>query len=386
MGARSGWPETYRQKPKARRATREQVAMAQQSIPCLVFRGGTSKGPFFDAAHLPSERASRDKVILAAMGSPDARQIDGIGGADSLTSKVAIVSASKRAGIDVDYLFAQVSPDRDVVDTAPTCGNMLSGVAPFAIETGLVQAQEDETRVMVYNVNTGSRIEAVVKSPGGRVDYDGDTAIDGVPGRAAPVYLNFMDVVGAKTGKLLPTGSVTESIDGIEVTCIDVAMPMVLLRASDLGLSGYETRAEIDRNRLLFELVEPVRQEAGRRMGLGDVSAQVVPKVGLLAPPRAGGDLCSRYFTPWQVHAAHAVTGAVCVGTAAQIGGSIAHQLCRQGPPGERSLSIEHPSGQITVRLETSGHGPSLDVVRAGVVRTARLLMRGEVYVPSRCY
>jgi 2-methylaconitate cis-trans-isomerase PrpF len=356
--------------------------MTLHPIPCLIFRGGTSKGPYFNAQDLPSDPAERDRTLLAVMGSPDARQIDGIGGADPLTSKVAIVSVSDRPGIDVDYLFAQVSIDKPIVDIAPSCGNMLSGVAPYAIETGMIRPKSDETRVMIYNVNTGSRIEALIETPDGQVNYGGTAQIDGVPGVAAPVYLNFMDVVGAKTGTLLPTGKIIDSINGLDATCVDVAMPMVFLRASDFGLSGYETRDQINRNRVLFELIEPVRLEAGLRMGLGDVSEMVIPKVGLVAAPEKRGDISSRYFTPWQVHAAHAVTGAVCVATASMIEGSVPHSLCKPDPSNPRDVQIEHPSGHIDVRLETSGASADLNVVSAGILRTTRLLMRGEVMIP----
>jgi 4-oxalomesaconate tautomerase len=357
--------------------------MAQRCIPCMVFRGGTSRGPFFKAEDLPTETAERDQVLLSVMGSPDARQIDGLGGADPLTSKVAIVSNSLRPGVDIDYLFAQVAIDQAIVDTAPSCGNMLSAVAPFAIEQGLLEANDGETRVVIFNVNTASRIEAVVRTPGGRVSYDGEARIDGVPGTAAPIYLNFMDVVGSKTGALLPTGNVVDTIAGIEVTCIDVAMPMVLMRASDLGISGYEQRDTIDGNANLFEQIEPIRKEAGRRMGLGDVAGKVIPKVGLLAPPRQGGDICSRYFTPWKLHAAHAVTGGVCVATAVALEGSIAYGLARTGASNPRDITIEHPSGQISIRLATRGSGDKLEVLSAGTLRTARLIMRGEVHVPA---
>jgi 4-oxalomesaconate tautomerase len=349
----------------------------------MVFRGGTSRGPFFKAEDLPTETAERDQVLLSVMGSPDARQIDGLGGADPLTSKVAIVSNSLRPGVDIDYLFAQVAIDQAIVDTAPSCGNMLSAVAPFAIEQGLLEANDGETRVVIFNVNTASRIEAVVRTPGGRVSYDGEARIDGVPGTAAPIYLNFMDVVGSKTGALLPTGNVVDTIAGIEVTCIDVAMPMVLMRASDLGISGYEQRDTIDGNANLFEQIEPIRKEAGRRMGLGDVAGKVIPKVGLLAPPRQGGDICSRYFTPWKLHAAHAVTGGVCVATAVALEGSIAYGLARTRASNPRDITIEHPSGQISIRLATRGSGDKLEVLSAGTLRTARLIMRGEVHVPA---
>jgi 2-methylaconitate cis-trans-isomerase PrpF len=262
---------------------------------------------------------------------------------------------------------------------------MLAGVGPFAIERGLVAAQDGETRVLIYDVNTQSRIEAVVQTPGGRVNYDaGAAAIDGVPGTAAPLMLNFMDIVGSKTGKLLPTGNVVDEIDGIGVSCVDVAMPMILMRASDFGITGHESRKEIDANKGLLEKIEPIRLEAGRRMGLGDVSQKVIPKVGLLAAPAKGGDITSRYFTPWALHATHAVTGGICISSALSIEGTVAHQVARSSSANPRDVVIEHPSGQIEVRLETAGRGAALQVVRAGTLRTARLIMRGEVMVPER--
>ena len=360
--------------------------MPLRAIPCTLMRGGTSRGPYFRLSDLPSDPAIRDRVLLAAMGSPDVRQIDGLGGADPLTSKVAMVGPSGQPGCDVDYLFAQVAVDKAIVDTSPSCGNMLAGVGPFAIESAMVEAQDGETRVMVYNVNTRSRIEAIVRTPGGTVEYQGEAAIDGVPGTAAPIVLNFMDVVGSKTGALLATGKAREEIDGIAVTCIDVAMPMVVMRASDLGLTGYEGRDEIDARPELFRRLEPIRQEAGRRMGLGDVTNMVIPKIGLLSPPRAGGTITSRYFTPHRLHAAHAVTGGVCVATACVLEGSVADGLVDLPPGNPRPIRIEHPSGRIDVLLETSGHGPELQVVSAGVLRTARKLMSGEVWVPARLW
>src|SRR3989440_4861802 len=354
-------------------------------IPVIFMRGGTSRGPFFKAADLPEDTATRDRVLLAAMGSPDPRQIDGLGGADTLTSKVAIVSKSSRPGVDVDYLFAQVDIGKPIVDTAPSCGNMLAGVAPFAIETGMIPAQDGETHVMIFNVNTEARIEAVVQTPGREVIYTGDARIDGVPGTAAPIVLNFMDVVGSVSGKMLPTGNVRDVIDGIDVTCIDVAMPMILMRAKDLGLTGYSGRAEINANKALFAKIEPIRLEAGRRMGFGDVSDKVIPKVGLLAPPRQGGTITSRYLTPHALHAAHAVTGAVCVATACAVEGSIAHEMAKADTANPRIVLIEHPSGQADVRLQTSGTGPAMQVV-AGTLRTARPIMKGEVLVPRKVF
>jgi len=354
-------------------------------IPCLLMRGGTSKGPYFRADDLPTDIATRDRVLLAAMGSPDIRQIDGLGGADTLTSKVAIVSKSERPGCDVDYLFAQVDISRPIVDTAPSCGNMLAGIAPFAIETGMVPATDGETRVMIFNVNTEARIEAVVKTPGGEVQYDGDARIDGVPGTAAPIVLNFMDVVGSVSGRMLPTGRVRDLIDGVEVSCIDVAMPMIMMRASDLGLTGYEDRPAINGNKDLLARIEAIRLQAGERMGFGDVSDKVIPKVGLLARARQGGTISSRYLTPHALHAAHAVTGAVCVSTACALKGSIAHELAVADAANPRTIWIEHPSGQVDVRLETRGEGADMDVV-AGTLRTARPIMKGSVFVPARIF
>jgi 2-methylaconitate cis-trans-isomerase PrpF len=354
-------------------------------IPCIFMRGGTSRGPFFRAEDLPADTTMRDRVLLAAMGSPDLRQIDGLGGADTLTSKVAIVSKSTRPGVDVDYLFAQVDIGKPIVDTNPSCGNMLAGVAPFALETGMIPARDGETRVMIYNINTEARIEAIVQTPGGTVSYAGDARIDGVPGTAAPIVLNFMDVVGSVSGRMLPTGNVRDVIDGIDVTCIDVAMPMILLRATDLGLTGAEGRAEINPNKTLFARLEPIRLEAGRRMGFGDSSDKVIPKVGLLSAARDGGTIASRYLTPHALHAAHAVTGAVCVSSACALEGTIAHDLAKPDAANPRTIWIEHPSGQVDVRLQTSGTGPDMEVV-AGTLRTARPIMRGEVLVPRRVF
>ena len=355
-------------------------------IPTIFMRGGTSRGPFFKADDLPKDTAARDRFLLAAMGSPDVRQIDGLGGADTLTSKVAIVSKSTRPGVDVDYLFAQVDVGKPIVDTAPSCGNMLAGVAPFAIETGIIQAKDGETRVMIYNVNTEARIEAVVRTPGKSVQYTGDARIDGVPGTAAPIVLNFMDVVGSVSGKMLPTGNVRDVIDGVEVTCIDVAMPMIMMRAKDLGIGGYENRAEINANKALFARIEPIRRKAGEMMGFRDVADKVIPKVGLLSPPREpNGTITSRYLTPHALHAAHAVTGAVCVSTACALEGSIAHEVARPDSANPRTIWIEHPSGMVDVLLKTTGKGAEMDVV-AGTLRTARPIMKGEVLVPRKVF
>ena len=353
------------------------------SIPCIFMRGGTSKGPYFKASDLPTDIAARDRVLLAAMGSPDPRQIDGLGGTDTLTSKVAIVSPSTREGVDVDYLFAQVSVDQAIVDTAPSCGNMLSGVGPFAIETGMVPVAGAETRVVIFNVNTDSRIEAIVQTPDGSVTYDGDTAIDGVPGTAAEIRLNFMDIVGSKTGALFATGKVREEIDGVEVSLVDVAVPMMILRAADVGKTGYETAAELDADKALFVRLEAMRMEAGRRMGLGDVTGKVVPKITLLAKPRDGNTIAARYLVPHKTHAAMAVTGGLCISACVAVEGSVADGLANIAPGDDRMITIEHPSGVFEIALSTRGSGLSMEVAGGGVVRTARKLMSGEVYVPA---
>ena len=355
----------------------------QHGIPVIIMRGGTSKGPYFRTDDLPADTTARDRVLLAAMGSPDARQIDGIGGADTLTSKVAMVRPSAREGVDVDYLFAQVSVTEEVVETGRSCGNILAGVGPFAIERGMVAATGRETRVVIYNENTASRIEAVVSTDDGAVDYDGDQAIAGVPGTAAAVRLNFMDIVGSKTSGLLPSGHLLEQIDGIDVTLIDVAVPMMILRAADLGKTGYETPAELDADRDFFARLEAMRLEAGRRMGLGDVTGKVIPKVAILAAPRDGGHVAARYFVPHKAHAAFAVTGALCVATVSVLEGSVSDGLAQRPEGEDREILIEHPSGMIDVALRTSGRGHDLQVVSAGAIRTARKLVTGEVFVPA---
>ncbi|WP_280177693.1 4-oxalomesaconate tautomerase [Bosea sp. CS1GBMeth4] len=347
-------------------------------IPCVLMRGGTSRGPVFLAQDLPAEPANRDRVLLAALGSPHPLQLDGLGGGNSLTSKVAIVSRSSRPGADVDYLFAQVAVERGNVDLSPNCGNMLSAVGPFAIEAGLVPAADGETLVRIHNRNTGALVEAAVQTPGGVVAYDGATAIDGVAGTAAPIKLNFLEAVGSKTGALLPTGRAREEIDGIPVTLLDYATPMLLLRAADLGLAGDEAPAALDADVALLGRLERIRREAGRRMGLGDVAGSVIPKVGVLSPARRGGGLTSRYFTPDRCHRSHAVTGALCVAAASRLAGSVAGEMLS---PGTGSLvTVEHPSGAIQVDLVLDDAG---QVARASLVRTARRIFEGHVIVPA---
>ncbi|MDP2699147.1 4-oxalomesaconate tautomerase [Thalassospira sp.] len=363
--------------------TEKHIANDQTAVPCVMMRGGTSKGPIFLASHLPTDIARRDRFLLAAMGSPDRRQIDGIGGADTLTSKACIVSPSARQDIDVDFLFAQVSVDRAEVDTNPNCGNMTAAVAPYAIEAGLVTVTGDETLVRIHNINVGARIDVVVQTPGGRVTYNGDTAIDGVPGTAAPMILRFRDIMGSKTGRLLPTGNATDIIDGIAVTCIDVAVPMVMFRARDLGITGHETKAELDANTALLARMEAIRQQASHRMGLGDCTGKVVPKMAILSDAKSGGHITSRYFVPHNCHANHAVTGAICVASCAVLAGSITDGLSNLLPLPRQWITIEHPGGSIDVELTIEGSGPNLSVISGGVVRTARRLFEGRILVPE---
>ena len=351
--------------------------MAQRRIPCLMIRGGTSKGAYFLADDLPAEAEARDRVLLAAMGSPDARQIDGIGGGDSLTSKVAIIKRSARPGVDVDYLFAQVVVDEPRVDYGQNCGNILAGVGPFALERGLVQASGDVTAVRIFMENTGQTATAQVQTPGGEVVYAGDTRIDGVPGSAAAVVIEFDDIAGSSCGSLFPTGNVADTFDGVAVTCIDNGMPVVLIRASDLGRTGYESRADLDADVALKARLEAIRLQAGPAMNLGDVSARTVPKMCLVAAPQQGGAISSRSFIPHKCHASIGVFGAVSVATACLYPGSVASDLSEVPAGNHKRLAVEHPTGEFTVAVHTDNG----KVVSCGLVRTARLLFDGKVCI-----
>jgi 4-oxalomesaconate tautomerase len=358
--------------------------MRQTAVPCDVMRGGTSKGLVFRRDALPDDTSLRDAVLLAAMGSPDAREIDGMGGAHPLTSKVAVVGRSTRQGADVDYLFLQVWPDRPEVSDSQNCGNMLAAVGPFAIEHGLVEASGDVTPVRIWMENTGTLATAQVRTPGGEVRYDGDTRIDGVPGTHAPVPLEFADTAGSSCGALLPTGSVVDTIAGTRVTCIDNGMPVVCLAASDVGLSGSETPAQIEAMPEVLARIETIRLEAGPRMNLGDVTSTTVPKMALLSAPTDGGAVSTRTLIPHRVHEAIGVLGAVSVATACLLPGSVAADVAvLRGDDGSVDVVVEHPTGFFTVTLEVDTTGPRPDVRRAALLRTARLLMRGEVMVPG---
>ncbi|GAP38069.1 putative exported protein [Piscinibacter sakaiensis] len=344
-------------------------------------RAGTSRGPFFLREWLPADERERDEALIGAIGASDLLQLDGVGGGSTLTSKVAIVSRSQEPGCDVDYLFAQVGVGQRSVDTRPNCGNMLSGVGPFAIEQGLVPARDGATTVRVFNVNTRSRIDVTVQTPGGRVAYAGDTGIDGVAGTGAPIRLNFLDAWGAVTGSLFPTGRRIDRIEGLEVSCIDAAMPLVILRAADLGLGGRESPAELDADRALLARLESVRRAAGFAMGLGDVSTSVVPKPVIASAGDGPLSLTSRYFTPRRCHASHAVTGAIGVATAYALPGTV----CSAEAPveGVQTVSVCHPQGRIGIEVATAGRGADLSIQRAALVRTARKILQGELHLPD---
>jgi 4-oxalomesaconate tautomerase len=358
--------------------------MAQTSLRCSLLRGGTSKGLYFRAEDLPEDRATRDAVLMAAMGSPDPRQIDGVGGAHPLTSKVAVVGPSSRPDADVNYLFLQVWPDRAEVSDNQNCGNMLAGVGPFALEEGMIPATDGTTTVRIWMENTQTLAVAHVQTPGGQVSYSGDARIDGVPGSHAPIPIDFLDIAGSSCGALLPTGHAVDVIEGVRVTCIDNGMPVVCLLAEDVGVTGHEDPATLEANAALTAQVEAIRLVAGRLMNLGDVTNNTVPKMSLLSAARHGGLVDTRTFIPRRVHEAIGVFGAVSVATACLVPGSVAAELTGMGGrAGQADLEIEHPTGFFTVTMDVSVDGETVVVRQAALLRTARLLMRGEVFVPE---
>ena len=347
----------------------------QDGIPCLWMRGGTSKGAYFLAADLPTDPAARDALLLRIMGSPDPNQIDGIGGGDQLTSKVAVLSPASRADADVDYLFLQVFVDEARVSGAQACGNILAGVGPAAIEYGLVPAQDGITPVRIHMLNTGEVARAQICTPDGKVSYSGSATIDGVPGTAAPVALMFQGIEGSVCGALLPSGRVLDVIDGIDCTLIDNGMPCILLRAGDLGLTGQESREVLDADSALKARLESIRLQAGPLMNLGDVAAKSVPKITLVSAPVQGGVIGTRSFIPHRCHASIGVFAAVTVATACTLPGSTAFALACL--PADNRFAIEHPGGAAEVLLEQDATGR---VTGAGSLRTARKLMSGRVF------
>ena len=355
--------------------------MRQTAIRCSVLRGGTSKGLYFHVRDLPADREMRDAVLLAAMGSPDPREIDGMGGAHPLTSKVAVVGKSARDDADIDYLFLQVWPDRAEVSENQNCGNILAGIGPFAIEEGLIAPTGDVTSVRIWMENTRSLAVAHVETPDGAVRYDGDARIDGVPGTHAPIPIDFLDVAGSTCGALLPTGNAVDVVEGVRVTCIDNGMPVVCLKAEGVGATGYETPAELEAKSEVRAKVEAIRRAVGPLMNLGDVEKKTVPKMSLLAPAKDGGAVCTRTFIPIRVHDSIGVLGAVSVATACLVPGSVAAEVATIADPA--SIEVEHPTGFFTVTMDVDVVDGAVQVRRAALLRTARLLMRGEVLVPG---
>ena len=356
--------------------------MTQTAIPFLFMRGGTSRGPYLNRAHVPEDRDALARVLISMVGAGHPLNIDGIGGGDAVTTKVAMLSRSADDRADVDYFFAQVSVEDRFVDFKPTCGNILVGVGPAAIEMGLVPASGEATDVRIHAVNTGARVLARVRTDGRTVIYDGDIAIDGVPGTAAPVELQFMDVVGGTTGAMFPTGARRDVVDGMDVTCVDVAMPMVIARADAFGLSGHEPAAVLDENKAFFSRMEDIRRKAGAAMGMGDVSQSVTPKFGLLAPARAGGTAATRYFMPWKCHPSLAVTGSQCLSACLLCPGTVADGLLPGTPPSPARILLEHPMGMLEVVMHYEQDNEAFSVLSAGLVRTARMLAAGHVFVP----
>ncbi len=346
-------------------------------IRCMWMRGGTSKGGYFLAADLPADPGERDAFLLSAMGSPDPRQIDGMGGADPLTSKVAVVKKSDRAGVDVDYLFLQVFVDQPIVTDAQNCGNILAGIGPFAIERGLVAAKDGETDVVIHMENTGQTAIARVATPGGAVTYRGEAKIDGVPGTAAAIPLTFKDTAGSSCGALLPTGNAVDVIDGVEVTMIDNGMPCVVMRAADMGITGDETREALEANEALRAKLESIRLKCGPLMNLSDVEKKSVPKMTMVSAPRNGGAISTRTFIPHRCHASIGVLGAVSVATACLLPGTPAAAMADIPAGRRKALAIEHPTGEMTVIAEMNDDGT---MQSAGILRTARKLFDGTVF------
>ena len=363
------------------------IDLMQTEIPYYFMRGGTSRGPYFNRADLPQDLDTLSKVLVSVVGSGHPLNIDGIGGGNAVTTKVAMLSKSDSAWADVDYFFAQVSVKDQRVDYQPTCGNILTAVASAAIEMGLVAAQDPHTRVNIHAVNTGAKVTATVQTPNQKVAYQGDTKIDGVPGTAAAVVLKFMDVAGSATGAFLPTGNLQDSFDGIPVTCMDVAIPMVIANAESFGLTGHENCATLNANKGFFAAMESVRLQAAIKMGMGDCSQSVTPKFGLLAPANAQGDICTRYFMPWTAHPTLAVTGSQCLAACALTPGTVSDDLWQRPTGTSAQVVLEHPMGVIEVLVDYAlveqDHKLAFIHHSAGLTRTCRLLAKGSVFIPA---
>ena len=349
-------------------------------VNCILYRSGTSKGAYFLDNDLPKDKEQRDNLVLKIMGSPDVRQIDGIGAATSVTTKVAIISVSKREGIDLDYKFLQPSINEAIIDDKPTCGNILTAVGAFGIERGLVNVEDGETTVNVYDVNTGATITQIIQTPNRTVKYHGDFSISGVPGTASPIKMFFKNITGGKTGHFLPTKKTIDTFHGVDVTCLDISMPVVFANAKDLGITGYETPTQLDSNKELFEKIELIREEASQAMGLGSCKGNVIPKFAVVSPAINDGDINIRYFTPASSHPALAVSAGFCVATGIFIKGTILNNInSKSFTLGEHNIKIETPSGIIDVGVNFPSE--NINDVQGQTTRTARLLMSGEVFI-----
>ncbi len=355
--------------------------MTDLAIPFLFMRGGSSRGPYFNKADVPEDREELKQFLIKVVGSGHPLNIDGIGGGNAVTTKVAILSASEDDWADIDYFFAQVSVETQLVDFKPTCGNILSGVGPAAIEMGLMSASDDVTEIKISSVNTGARVLARVQTPSGEVRYDGDTRIDGVPGTASPIELNFMDVAGSSLGALLPTGRPLDRINGIDVTCIDVAMPMVIARAADFGLTGFETQHELNSNKYFFKRMEVIRLAAGQKMGMGDCTESVTPKFGLLESLPDQGHILARYFMPWEAHPTMAVTGSQAMASCAIMPGTVAEGMMHIPSKRPANISLHHPMGKMDVVVDYDIVDGVFKHHSAGLIRTCRKLAEGRVFV-----
>ncbi|WP_299484180.1 4-oxalomesaconate tautomerase [uncultured Roseibium sp.] len=360
--------------------------MTQTSTPFIFMRGGSSRGPYLKRSDLPEDLNDLSKVLISIVGAGHPFNIDGIGGGTAVTTKVAMLSRSDDEWADVDYFFAQVGVEEKLVDYRPSCGNILVGVGPAAIEMGLVEPIGDVTEVRIRAVNTGTLVSELVQTPGGSIRYDGKAAIDGVPGTAAPIHLQFMKVEGSITSGIFPTGATLEVINGVDVSCMDVAMPMVIGRAADFGISGYESAGDLDSNKPLMEKIEAIRLVAGERMGLGDVTGSVTPKFGLLAPARDGGSACIRYFMPWNCHPTLAVTGSQCLAACLLAPGTVGDGLLAETHASPARLQLEHPMGKMEVVIDFETRDGTFHVTSAGLLRTARKLAAGEVFVPGEVW
>lgn len=353
--------------------------MSYFSIPYMQIRGGSSKGIFFNKKDLPEDIKLRDEIILSIVGR-DLRQIDGLGGANPLTSKVAIINKSEKEDCDVDYLFVQVVVGENRVDCSPNCGNILSGVGIFAIESKMVNTTDDTTAIKVNMLNSNNICELIMQTPNGKLTYVGDAKIDGVPGTSSPIICNYMDVAGSVCGSLFPTGNKKDVVDGVEITCIDNGMPVVLINASELGKTGYETCEELSNDQLFRSKLESIRLQAGPLMNLGDVTKKVVPKMTIVSKAKNGGNINTRTFIPHVCHSSIGVLGAVSVASACLYEDCITSKVFENNNKSNRIISVEHPSGEFSVELTCEELNDELVIKKAGLLRTARLISKGEAY------